>query len=828
MIRNSISRSKQAALRLSLNVSSALLVPLLAATTPAQAQSASATSTYNIPAQSLGSALREYMRQSGVQVGFPSEIGDNVTASAVVGTFSAPEALSRLLAGTGLTFRFTGASTVTLERAPQAADGTVNLGPVRVEGDGAGTPIAGDTSLVNGMVTTEGTRSYTTNGPVTAGTGLGLTLRETPQSVTVITRQRLDDQSLITLGDALNQTPGVVFQPAGPAVGGRTPLYSRGYQVDSYQIDGLTVSSYSFSYGGGLEGSSSMDTAIYDSITILRGAPGLLAGAGNPGATISLTRKRPTRDFQASVSQSLGTWEQHRTVADVGGPLNAAGTIRARVVGAYDAGEGWQDRYDYEKYLGYGVVEADLGSSSMLSLILDHSNDAADGTGPYTGLDVLFSNGTPTPFGRSDNSMADWSRFQKKTTNATAMLDHRFGDWKANLTYQRTVFESSLKFGNIAATPDPDGFTDLMARRYDVKNRSNVLQFKLDGRYSLFGREHELVFGATGSWLNEKYLREYTDRAYDRVETIGWNGDYPEPDWDSLLVPGSIYKTNQYGVWAATRLRPSDTLAVIVGARWSRWNITGTDLATGDRFDDREEKGVLTPYIGATFDVTPNLSIYASYTTIFNPQFNQDVNGRLLDPEEGSNIELGVKGEWFDGRLNASAAIFEVRKDNLAILDGTNLTPRGDDAYRTADGTKGRGWEVEIAGEALPGLQVQGGYTYIKTEDANGARLFADQPKHTFKLFASWTPRNLQQLTLGGGVTWQSSIYPDYMPPETWAGYTQGSYAVASLMARYEINDHIGVTVNLTNLFDEAYRTDPTQHAYGTPRSVMGTVRAKF
>ena len=796
---------------------------------PVSSASAQTSRSFNIAAGSLANALNDLAEQSGVQLIYAGAVVEGRSSPGLKGSVSTAQALSQLLAGSGITFRQTGANAYTLERAPQAADGAISLGPVRVEGDAGGTPIAGAVSLVNGMVTTEGTRSYTTNGPVTAGTGLGLTLRETPQSVTIITRQRLDDQNLVTLGDALNQTPGVVFQPAGPAVGGRAPLYSRGYQIDSYQIDGLTVSSYSFSFGGGLEGSSSMDTAIYDSITVLRGAPGLLAGAGNPGATISLTRKRPTRDFQVSVSQSLGTWEQHRTVADVGGPLNEAGTIRARAVGAYDAGEGWQDRYDYEKYLAYGVIEADLGAASMLSLILDHGDEDGSGVGPYTGMDVLFTDGTRTPFGRSDNSMADWSRFEKKSSNATAMLDHQFGnDWKANLTFQHSVFESSLKFGNVAATPDPDGFTDLMARRYDVKNRSNVLQFKLDGRYSLFGREHDLVFGATGTWLNEKYLREYTSQAYDRVQTIGWNGHYAEPDWESLLVPGSLYKTRQYGVWAATRLRPTDALAVIVGGRWSRWEMTGADLTTGDLFDDRKEAGVLTPYVGATFDVTANLSLYASYTTIFNPQFNRDVNGLLLDPEEGSNVEVGVKGEWFDGRLNASAAVFEVRKDNLAVLDGTNLTPTGDDAYRTADGTKGRGWEVEIAGEALPGLQVQGGYTFMKTKDADGLRLFADQPKHTFKLFTAWTPPSLERLTVGGGVTWQSSIYPDYMPPETWAAYRQKSYAVVSLMARYEASENIGLSVNLTNLFDEAYRTDPTQHAYGTPRSVMATVRARF
>ena len=104
-----------------------------------------------------------------------------------------------------------------------------------------------------------------------------------------------------------------------------------------------------------------------------------------------------------------------------------------------------------------------------------------------------------------------------------------------------------------------------------------------------------------------------------------------------------------------------------------------------------EEKHVFTPYFGVTYTLSRNFSPYVSYTAIFNPQSAQDVRGRTLDPEQGSNIEAGIKGEWARGRLSASAALFEVKRDNLAVRDGANQAPDGTPAYRAEDDVTGRG-----------------------------------------------------------------------------------------------------------------------------------------
>ncbi|MFV0456498.1 MAG: TonB-dependent siderophore receptor, partial [Pseudomonas sp.] len=253
------------------------------------------------------------------------------------------------------------------------------------------------------------------------------------------------------------------------------------------------------------------------------------------------------------------------------------------------------------------------------------------------------------------------------------------------------------------------------------------------------------------------------------------------------------------------------------------------DKMTGDTTDDRRESSVFTPYAGIVYDLNAWLSAYASYTEILNPQSAKDVSGSILDPEEGKNYELGLKGEWFDGRLNASLAAFETRKDNLAVRDGDRLTPEGGFAYVAASGTKGRGWELEVSGELAPGWQLQGGYARIVTENADGDRLNTDYvPKHSFKLFTTWTPAQLSKLTVGGGVHWQSDIYSTNANAALQRIYTQDSYAVTNLMTQYRFNDQLSLTANLNNVFDKTYRTSTHYHNYGAARNLHATLKYQF
>jgi len=674
---------------------------------------------------------------------------------------------------------------------------------------------------------TEGTGSYTTDSS-SAATGLNLSLRETPQSVTVFTRERMDEAGISSLGDALAQTPGIVYQPGGTSLGGYTSVYSRGYDVQSVVLDGLPVPVAAFAGYASIQGLATLNTDVYDSVTVVRGATGLMTGAGDPSASIVLTRKRPTREFQAHVSQSFGSWSQTHTVADVGGPLNAAGTLRGRWVGAYEQGKDWHEGYKYDKAVGYGVLEADLSDRTLATLALELGSNKAKGAAPYTGYAVADLEGNPTHFGRRDNASAEWTGFNDRRTGLTAALEHRLNDdWKIKAAYMHNEVKTRQRFGLAASEPEPDGTTELHLRSYRIKNVADAVSAKLDGKYELFGRKHDVVVGFNSASSDENTHDWYLDWGSTTVNIFNWNRRTPEPNWDALYGFGWRTKTEQSGVFAATRLQATDQLALLGGVRWSNWRSRDLD-ETGAATSDRKERGVFTPYLGLVYDLTPNISAYASYTTIFNPQSNRDVGGNLLDPEEGSNLEAGLKGEWFGGRLNASAAVFHVKKDNLAVQDGNNVTPTGDDAYRAEDNTKGRGWELEVAGELMPGWRVQGGYTHVVTKDSSGVRLKVDQPKSQFKLYTSWTPASLNQLTLGGGVTWESETYADWVSESVRPLATQKSYAVVNLMARYAFSKQLGLTVNLNNVFDKAYRTDLSGHNYGAPRNIVATLKYKF
>lgn len=673
---------------------------------------------------------------------------------------------------------------------------------------------------------TEGSDSYTTPRS-RAATGLGLSLRETPQSVTVITRQRMDDQALDNLGQVVNETTGITFQPTGSLVGGYSAMYARGYQVTTLRLDGVMIPLEL--YGGAWQGWNALDSAIFDSVTVVRGATGLITGAGDPSGTVSVVRKRPTETFQASVSQSVARWSQLRTTADIGGPLNEAGSLRGRLVATYNQGGTWQDRYRQYRSLAYGILEADLGRRTKASLQLEHDRQTGKAGAPYTGFDLAFTDGTPTRYARTANSLTDWSHTTNRRTLTTVALEHQLADdWITRLSYSHGRLRNQFKFGYAGVgQPDPDGMSDLMVRWGRGETRVNVVDLNVNGHFTLLGRRHDVIAGLTTSRLNDSTPLWFGDFAYDRVQTLDWSGSYPEPDWGSLATPSSRTTTRQSGLYLATRLKPLDSLSVLAGGRWSRWSTRETDIATGAIDDDRRESGVFTPYVGVVYDLNRQLSAYASYTEVFNPQSNQDINGRILDPESGKNYELGVKGEWFGGRLNASAAVFEVRKDNLAVADG-NLAPDGSPSYVAIDDTKGRGWEVDIAGQLLPGWSLQAGYARVVTRDGTGADIGGDLPKHQVKLFTTWKPAPLPALTVGGGLYWQSRFYSTFADESLRNLYTQKAYTVVNLMGRHALNRSVSLSLNLNNVFDKRYRTESTRHEYGMPRSLMATLRYQY
>jgi outer membrane receptor for ferric coprogen and ferric-rhodotorulic acid len=787
----------------------------------AEPASATAAIRFDIPAQPLGNAMVAFGRQAGLQVSADGPLVANLSSSPVQGEMSAQAALSALLAGTGLAFRIDG-STVILERAP-SAEGAIQLGPVRVGAE------AGQGGLTSDPAATEGAGSYTTRSTDTS-TKLVLSLRETPQSVSVFTRQRIEDQNLTEISEVLDQAVGLTFIEDGALGTDGNMVYSRGFPINNYQVDGVPRST---NYGFTDEIS---DMALFDRIEIVRGATGLLNGIGDPSATINLVRKKPLQEFGGYVTGQVGSWNRYRVEGDVSVPLTEGGKVRARLVGALQDSDSYVDRLQLRKEILYGIVEVDLSPDTLLSVGVEYQNHKSD-EASRSGFPLFYSDGTPTDFDRSINTSADWGYFIHRNLSVFSTLTHHFDNgWKVKADVEQTwrKYDGMLGYG-VRGSLDKDTGTGMAIwpGRWMSHLKQTSLNVDASGPFTLFGREHELVVGAShyiASRNGLDYPLWYLD-GYD--PTIGdfytWNGRIEQPD---LSPTGrSDWRETQSAAFGLVRLKPLDGLSIMLGGRVTSWK--SRDRSFPDVGDDtvstRREKGVFTPFAGIVLDLNANISAYASYTRIFKPQDSKDVSGDYLAPLEGNNYEAGLKGEFYDGLLNASAAVFRVEQDNFAVIDPGQFTPDGEQAYIGITGTVTKGFELEVSGELLPDWKLGGGFTYAAPKGPDGEPLQTYIPKSSVKLFTSYTFGGaLDGLTLGANFRWQSRAYSNGVGPGG-EDFVQGSLALVDLMAKYQVTPNVAVTLNVNNLFDKTYYTDISYFGYyGEPRSAVLSIKGSF
>ncbi|MXP24726.1 TonB-dependent siderophore receptor [Altererythrobacter indicus] len=692
----------------------------------------------------------------------------------------------------------------------------------------ANTAQADEASDADGAKQIVVTGAYTSDKALASGTGLDLTIQETPQSVTVITTQRIKDQGLHTLTDVVNNAAGISSQAYDSS---RNGFSSRGFTISDYQVDGIPVQwDVGFSAGESL-----LDLAIYDHVEIVRGATGLMTGAGNPSASINLVRKHATsQELTGSVAGSYASWDRWSLTGDISTPITSDGTVRARVVGRYAKGDSFVDYLQDRTGIAYGVVDADLSPTTLLSVGASFQKNDPDGS-QWGGLPVWFSDGSRTDWRRSKTTAAKWASWQ--STNATQFLNltQQIGsNWTIKGYANHTQNKGKLRLLYLSGTLDRDTGEGLspLASRY--QSRSDQIDFglRVNGTFALLGREHELTLGASYAKQNFDYY------SFARTSDLGstgnffeWDGSFEEPQWGerSQVVDRT---TKQWGYYAATRLSLADPLHVIVGARLSSWTREGNYYGTAQDYGDRNR---LLPYAGVLYDIVPGQTLYASYTKIFNPQNYQDRNGDFLPPVTGVNYEAGLKSSYFDGALTTSLAVFRIEQDNLGQIDPDHMVPgTTNQAYTAAEGAHSKGFEIEANGRILPGWEVSASYTGFKARDTNGVRINTLSPQRLARLFTTYAFQDgLEGLAVGGGVSWQGFTYTDATNPVTSKTERLGnpSYALVNLMARYRMNNGLSAQVNVANLFDKTYYSQIgfySQYAYGQPRSVTATLRYEF
>ncbi|WP_432383301.1 TonB-dependent siderophore receptor [Duganella sp. P38] len=758
--------------------------------------------------------MNRFGREAGIMLSFSTQATQGLQSPGVSGVHTADSGLASVLKGTGLvaTRQRNGGYVVAAASAEQN-DGAAALPMVQVTAQAQG-------------ATTENTGAYT--GRATTIGKMEQSLRETPQSVSVITRQFMDDRNLTSLDEVMAQATGATRSQRN--FGSHT-FTVRGFAMNSYLKDGVPGSEY--------DDTSTMptDMAIYDRVEILRGAAGLIVGAGDPSGVVNLVRKRPRKESHVDLNLSAASWDNYRTEVDAGTPLNQAGTLRGRVVAAYQDKHTFQDVTHAKEGLFYGVLEADLGPDTTLTFGGRRQENKIHG---YTVFGLpRYSDGRALDVPRSTSLAQDWNLHDVNGSNLFAEIEHRFGGgWKARAAanYNKGAFSQQL--GITRGMVDPVTLSGpLLYSLYfrDIEVESKGVDASISGNFQALGGTHEVMAGFNWSRQNQQTrdasvgsdiavdIFNVNHQAVARPAHPAWEGDARSED-------------QRYGVYASARLELAKPLHLLVGGRVSWMDYRQVDALSGARLADNQQNHEFTPYTGLIYDLNQQWSLYASYADTFQVQSGyQSAGGAALKPAVGANYEAGIKGELYDGRLNLSAAVFQIRKDNLAVLDEQNLgacpnSLMSTDCYRNGSTLRSKGVELEASGEIAPGWQLMAGYTFVTSRDDAGVSISSETPHHLFKASTSYRlPGAWQALTVGAGVQAQSH-YAFPAPDDDSVTMGEGGRAVWDLNGSYRINSKWSAQLNVNNLFDKHYYSMLGSlrrgNYFGEPRSISLMLRA--
>jgi outer membrane receptor for ferric coprogen and ferric-rhodotorulic acid len=644
-----------------------------------------------------------------------------------------------------------------------------------------------------------------------AVTGLDMSLRETPQSVTIVDQSRIRDFNLTTVSDLLSQVTGVNVEKVETD---RTYYNSRGFDITNFQVDGVGLPLiWGIQFGD-------LDTVLFDRVETVRGANSMMTGTGNPSATINYVRKRPTRDFQLKAAAQYGSWNDYRLEADVSGPLVASGALSGRLIYANQDRDSYLDYYGVNRNVYGGLLAWDVSSRLTATVGYSHQDNRARGV-LWGALPLFYSDGSRVDYDRSASTSADWTFWNVRDQTAFGELEYRFdGGWRVKTiaTYKRFNEYAKLLYAYDA----PDPVTGLgvkgMSGIYPSRYRSYILDTYASGPFRLFGRSHQLVVGGQ---VSESTGKEYED-------FFGGEIAYPAvSQWGTVQVdeppyPGEYLATDQSDwlkrFYAAAHLNLTDRLKTVVGFNALSLKSKGYSYGT----DTPRDEEAVSPYLGAVYDLTPQVSLYASYTDIFNPQSEVDIDRQTLAAAHGRSYEAGIKSQWLDDRLYFTAAVFKSEQGNLAEFAGA--FPNGQSYYVGVD-TKVTGYELEAAGALTDNWKVNAGWTELKIEDDAGDPTRLYLPRRTLKASTTYRIPELRNLTLGAAIRWQSKVsMVDIAPIE------QKPYAVVDLSGGIDLTDRVRATVNLKNAFDKTYLTSLmwNQSYYAAPRSVFARLDYTF
>lgn len=783
----------------------------------------------DLPSQPLATSLRQLGETAGLTIAVDDSIVAQRNAPAIRGNLEPLDALQRLLDGSGLTYQQQG-STLVISRRNDAA---IELGATSIQGQGMGEA-------------TENSGSYTT-GLTSVGSKTPTSLRQTPQSISIVSQQLMADQQMTDINDAMRATPGLSVQNDTYRT---SYILSRGFRLENFQLDGAAPMAQGSSVGS-FYSSNIYDLAEFDHIEVLRGSAALFGGTGDPGGIVNMVRKRPLDAFQLKLTASAGSWDNYRQELDVTGPIAFDGKLRGRMVVANTDRQYFIDNRSTEKPLVYGVMEADVTDDTMLTAGFRYNKSHENGT--QTSV-PRYLDGSDIGLSRSASLGTKWGYTDVTGREVFAKIDHKLSDdWKVNVSYTDLwdvgYFKTSTVLG-VGVNPATGAGLSWNSTTTKQENQQRMWDANLAGKFELFGLEHHVVVGGDYQEINSRWLGA-TRVPGGPLNPLDPNSTpFPEPaDNTNYSRDYSPNDQTQYGLYGSLRLQLAEPLHLILGARVQRFKFdqlyqtrSGNTWTTQSDISMREPTKV-TPYGGLVYDLNDEWSVYGSYSEIYKPQASlRDGEGNALEAMQGKTYETGLKGELFGGSVNTNVALYYTTRENQGVRDPgypqNDFDFAGSCCYVSNGKVVSKGIDMEVSGEVMPDWMLMAGYTFNmnRNKDAD-APLSTMTPKHLFKMFSTYRlPGVFSDFKVGGGVNLQSSNYFSGTVTSNGASnaydFSQSGYAVWNALAEYRVDEHWTVTYNANNIFDKNYYatvgSTSATNWYGEPRNHMLTLRGTF
>jgi iron complex outermembrane receptor protein len=580
-------------------------------------------------------------------------------------------------------------------------------------------------------------------------------LIETPRSITLVDRQTLDDMAVINITQAHDYTVGLSPQDE------RGPAFARGFPVDFYDLrrDGLRTYSWSV-----------REPVALDRIQYLRGPSSVLYGDGSPGALINLVLNKPLSVRRVDVSGSVGSLGFGRLSADATGPLNAARTVRYRLIAS---GEWLENGFDNgeRRFTVFPSLAVDLGSTSTLSFDTEIYRQRGRNyrhVVPAT-PDAQRGDFAAYPWDLSAASPDDgWSG---GNVSPGVRLDVRLGPQTSlHVAGRYTRIDGDIDVQALISV-SPDGNSAL---RYHYREISTWDEYQSDAFATTTARtggiEHRLVAGIeTGVSATDSDIGVGPAAPLDIDDPI--YGPQPSPP---PLSPVR-FDVTRIGLYATDQMQLWRNVTVVPGLRWSWIEVDDKVAAAPSGAESASSDALISPSIGLVVLPRPWFSLYSSFMQGFEPpvpgQYLED--GRAPALSENRAFEAGAKADLLNRRISITGAGFRIRRTNVPEADPTGF-------YRQIGEGASHGVELEAIGAVAHGLTTRAGYAWTRTEimqDALGAtgRELPNAPHHKAHLWLRYRfeSASLRGLMVAAGVVHESERFTNRDNVVTAPAYTR-------------------------------------------------------